>query len=171
MKKRIAHRNLPQVFLKARDCLMAHFRPILNHFGLTEQQWRILRTLDEHGQLEPREICTLCQILSPSMTGVLARMEDMQLIRRSRVDGDQRRVLVQLAEKGDQLMAELAPLVEAQYREIERAFGTQLFADLVLAMEAFIAADSQSVGRIALPAKARVVARRRVVKKLARVAE
>ncbi|MFT5534672.1 MAG: homoprotocatechuate degradation regulator HpaR [Burkholderiaceae bacterium] len=166
MKKRIVHRNLPQVFLKARDCLMAHFRPILKHFGLTEQQWRILRVLDEHEQLEPREICALCQMLSPSMAGVLARMEDMQLILRRPVDGDQRRVLVQLAKKGDQLMAELAPLVEAQYREIERAFGTQLFADLSIAMEALIAADSQSVERIALPAKARVVARRRAIKKL-----
>ncbi|MEB0133860.1 homoprotocatechuate degradation operon regulator HpaR [Actimicrobium sp. CCC2.4] len=167
MKKRIAHRNLPQVFLKARDCLMAHFRPILNHFGLTEQQWRILRSLDEHGPLEPREICTLCQIQSPSMTGVLARMETMQLVRRSRVEGDQRRVLVQLAKKGDQLMAELAPLVEAQYREIERALGSQLFADLSMALEAFIAADSQPVERIVLPARARVVARRRAVKEVA----
>ena len=171
MRKRIAHRNLPQVFLKARDCLMAHFRPILNHFGLTEQQWRILRVLDEYEQLEPREICTLCQMLSPSMAGILARMEDMQLIRRSRIAGDQRRVLVQLAKKGDQLMAELAPLVEAQYREIERAFGTQLFADLSMAMEAFIAADSQSVERIALPARAQVVARRRALKEGAAAAE
>ena len=71
MKHRIAYRNLPQLFLKARDSLMSHFRPILNHFGVTEQQWRILRLLDEHGQLEPRELCDLCQIFSSSMAGVL----------------------------------------------------------------------------------------------------
>ena len=55
---RITYRNLPQLFLKARESLMAHFRPILKHFGLTDQQWRILRALDEYSQLEPREICT-----------------------------------------------------------------------------------------------------------------
>lgn len=163
MKKRIARRNLPQQFLKARDCLMAHFRPILNHFGLTEQQWRILRVLDEHEQLEPREICTLCQILSPSMAGVLSRMEDMQLIQRSRVSADQRRVQVRLASKGDQLMAELAPLIEQQYRHIEAALGIELFQQLSTVLDAFIATESQPVERIALPASAQVVRRRRAV--------
>ena len=73
MKHHVANRNLPQMLLLAREHLMSHFRPILNHYGVTEQQWRILRVLDEHGQLEPRELCELCQILSPSMAGVLAR--------------------------------------------------------------------------------------------------
>ncbi|GAA4011186.1 homoprotocatechuate degradation operon regulator HpaR [Actimicrobium antarcticum] len=164
MKKRIAHRNLPQVFLRARECLMSHFRPILNHFGLTEQQWRILRVLDENEQLEPREMCQLCQITSPSMTGVLARMEEMQLILRSRVSEDQRRIMVRLAKKGDRLMAELAPLIEAQYQHIEQALGTQMFRDLSTALEAFIAAESHPVERIALPAKAKVVAKRRAAR-------
>ena len=73
MDRRISYRNLPQLFLKAREELLGHFRPIINHFGLTEQQWRILRTLSEHEQLEPREICEICHILSPSLAGVLAR--------------------------------------------------------------------------------------------------
>ena len=100
MARRITHRNLPQLFLKARESLMSHFRPILNHFGVTEQQWRILRVLDEHGQLEPREMCDLCQILSPSMTGVLSRMEELGLVERQRVAADQRRIWVRLAPKG-----------------------------------------------------------------------
>ena len=80
--KRLAYRNLPHLFLKAREELLCHFRPIITHFGLTEQQWRILRTLDEKEQLEPREICELCHILSPSLTGVLARMETIGLVTR-----------------------------------------------------------------------------------------
>ena len=88
MARRITHRNLPQLFLKARESLLLHFRPILNHFGVTEQQWRILRVLDEHAQLEPREMCELCQILSPSMTGVLSQMEELGLIERQRVAAD-----------------------------------------------------------------------------------
>ena len=119
MPGRITHRNLPQLLLKARDALMSHFRPVLNHFGVTEQQWRILRALDEHGQLEPRELCELCQILSPSMAGMLARMEELKLVERSRVAADQRRVMVRLAEKGDRLIDEIAPLIERQYRLLE----------------------------------------------------
>lgn len=168
MNPRITHRNLPQHFLKARECLMSHFRPILNHYRLTEQQWRILRALDERAQLEPREICDLCQILSSSMAGVLARMEEMGLIQRSRVSGDQRRVLVRLAQKGDQLISEMAPLIELQYHYIEQAFGKQVFDDLFNALEGFIAAESNSVQHVELPLTAAVAAGRRMAAKPAR---
>ncbi len=154
MKPRITYRNLPQRFLKARECLMAHFRPILNHFGLTDQQWRILRALDEQEQLEPREICTLCQIHSASMTGVLARMEELGLIERSRMAGDQRRVVVKLSAKGDQLVNEMAPLIDQQYQQIEDALGKDTVDDLFNALEAFIAAQSHPVTMIELPPKA-----------------
>jgi len=148
---RIAHRNLPQLFLKARDSLMSHFRPILNRYGLTDQQWRILRALDEYSQLEPREICNLCQILSSSMAGVLARMEELSLIERQRVPGDQRRVVVRLAPKGDQLVREMAPLIDQQYEYIEQAFGQSIFDDLFTSLETFVAAQANPVVHIELP--------------------
>jgi homoprotocatechuate degradation regulator HpaR len=158
---RITHRNLPQLFLKARDSLMSHFRPILNHFGLTEQQWRILRALDEHEQLEPREICDLCQILSPSMAGVLARMEEMGLVERRRVATDQRRVQVRLAHKGDQLIDAMAPLIERQYQLMEEAYGKAVFEALSDALEGFLGAQATQVQHIELPAATPVAAGRR----------
>lgn len=154
LKPRITYRNLPQLFLKARESLMSHFRPILNHFGLTDQQWRILRALDEQAQLEPREICTLCQIQSASMAGVLARMEEMALIQRSRVVGDQRRVVVRLAPKGDQLVSEMAPMIDLQYQHIEQAFGRDVFDDLFNSLETFIDAQKNPVLHIELPPRA-----------------
>ncbi len=158
---RITHRNLPQQFLKARDSLMAHFRPILNHFGLSEQQWRILRALDEHAQLEPREMCELCQIHSSSMAGVLARMEEMELVARTRVAADQRRVLVRLAHKGDALIDQMAPLIEAQYSALEQVFGQHTLDALSTALTDFIAAQSKPVAQVALPATAPPSAGRR----------
>ncbi|MEI8168234.1 MAG: homoprotocatechuate degradation operon regulator HpaR [Rhodoferax sp.] len=153
MKPRITYRNLPQRFLKARECLMSHFRPILNHFGLTDQQWRILRALDERESLEPREICHLCQIHSASMTGVLARMEELALIQRSRMEGDQRRVVVRLSPKGDQLVSEMAPLIDQQYQQIEDALGKDKVDELFNALETFIAAQSLPVAPVELPPK------------------
>ena len=87
MPRQIRYRNLPQLFLRGREELLRHFRPIITHFGLTEQQWRILRAISENDQLEPREICEICQILSPSLTGVLTRMEDMGLVTRTHQAG------------------------------------------------------------------------------------
>ncbi|HYE39716.1 MAG TPA: homoprotocatechuate degradation operon regulator HpaR [Ramlibacter sp.] len=152
-RHRIAHRNLPQLLLKARERLMAHFRPIINHFGLTEQQWRILRALDEHGQLEPWALCEMCQILSPSMAGVLARMEDSGLVTRERMPEDQRRVMVRVARKGDQLLMEMAPLIDEQYQNIERTYGRRVFDELFDALEGFIEAEDTPAPQVALPVR------------------
>jgi homoprotocatechuate degradation regulator HpaR len=151
MANRFKHRNLPQQLLHARDALMAHFRPILNHYHLTEQQWRILRALDEHAQLEPRQLCTLCQILSSSMAGVLARMEELGLVQRVRVETDQRRVLVSLAPAGDALIDAMAPLVELQYQYLEQAIGKHVLEALSMALQDFIGTGSKPVRRVDLP--------------------
>lgn len=151
MKHRISNRNLPQRFLKARECLMTHFRPILHRFGLTDQQWRVLRVLDEHGPLEPREICSHCQIHSASMAGVLARLEEQAIILRQRVASDQRRVVVRLSPKGDQLTHDIAPLVELQYQQLEQALGAPVLDGLFEALEAFLALQNKPVPLIELP--------------------
>lgn len=148
MKPRINHKNTPQLFLRARESLMSHFRPILSQFQLTDQQWRILRALDEHGQLEPRELCEECQILSPSMAGVLMRMEGAKLIERERIPDDQRRVLVKIAKKGNQLINEIAPLIDLQYKNIEKAIGKEVLHQLTQSLEAFLACDADSIDHV-----------------------
>jgi len=153
MPSKIAYRNLPQLFLKAREELLRHFRPIISHFGLTEQQWRILRTLSESDPLEPREICELCHILSPSLTGVLSRMETMGLVTRTRIPEDQRRVIVCLTPKSEQLVAELGPLIMSQYQIIEKAFGPDLISQLYEVMDKVIAAEIGTIARVDLPEK------------------
>lgn len=153
MSRKLAYRNLPQLFLKAREELLCHFRPIITHFGLTEQQWRILRALAENEQMEPREICETCHILSPSMTGVLSRMEEMGLITRERMAGDQRRVLVRMTPKSERLVAELGPLIVEQYRIIEQSFGPELIQQLYDVMDKVIAAERAPIARVPLPPK------------------
>lgn len=121
----LAHRNLPQLLLQARERVLGRFRPILNAHGLTEQQWRVLRSLYELGPLEPREIGELCQISSPSLAGVLARMDDLGLVSRKRLEHDQRRLLVSLKPKSRVLAARMAPLIEATYARIEQELSIE----------------------------------------------
>lgn len=153
MSRPITYRNVPQLLLKAREALLCHFRPIINHFGLTEQQWRILRTLSENESLEPREICEKCHILSPSMAGVLSRLEAMELVKRSRFADDQRRVLVALTDKSEKLVAEMAPLIEQQYTLLEEAMGKELLSSLYTVLDQVLAADKKDVARVELPAR------------------
>jgi homoprotocatechuate degradation regulator HpaR len=125
-----AHRNLPLLLLQAREGVLARFRPILNAHGLTEQQWRILRALLETGPLEPRQIGRLCGISSPSMAGILARMEALDLIHRERLEHDQRRVRVTPSARSQALARQMAPQIEAGYA----ALAAQLGPDFVEAL-------------------------------------
>ena len=119
----IPHRNLPLLLLRAREDVIGRFRPILHAHGVTEQQWRILRALaeSEPQALEPRQICDLCTLSSPSLAGVLARMDELDL-----VDSDQRRVQVSLTAKSRSLVRRMAPIVEREYQALEAAVGREL---------------------------------------------
>ena len=44
--------SLTLSLLQAREAAMAFFRPLLNEHDLTEQQWRVIRILKQHGELE-----------------------------------------------------------------------------------------------------------------------
>ncbi|MEM5434089.1 homoprotocatechuate degradation operon regulator HpaR [Paraburkholderia diazotrophica] len=132
------HRNLPMLLLRARELMMARFRPLLTAQGLTEQQWRIIRALHENGPLEPRQLCALCTISSPSLAGVLARMEDLGHVTKERFEDDQRRVRVSLTAQSAEIVERMAPLLEAEYRALERQVGTQLIDDLYVAVDALI---------------------------------
>lgn len=128
--KSLKHRNLPLLLLQAREKVFSRFRPILNDAGVTEQQWRVIRALLEHGPMEPREIGNICCLSSPSLAGILARMDELGLVLRERFPNDQRRVLVSVSAKGADLASQLAPRIEATYKELESLIGQTFARDL-----------------------------------------
>lgn len=151
MTRPIVHQNLPQLLLKTREALLGHFRPIINHFGLTEQQWRIIRTLSEYGDMEPNQLCEACQILSPSMTGVLSRMKTLSLVARQRVPTDQRRVLISLTPLSQDLCARIMPLIKAQYVLIEKTIGSALLNDTYVQLDRLSDAALHDIPAVDLP--------------------
>jgi len=136
---RLHHRNLPLLLLQARERVLSHFRPLLNANGVTDQQWRIVRVLYEVPSLEPREIVELCRISSPSMAGVLARMEELGLVVRRRLPHDQRRVRVSLTARARAMAARMAPQIDATYRRIEQTMGTEFSARLEQVLDRLLA--------------------------------
>ena len=140
----LRHRNLPHLLLRARETLMAHFRPLLGEFGLTEQQWRVLRELVEQGPLEPRQLCGACSISSPSIVGVLLRMEETGLITRERMAHDQRRVRVSLTPKSRKIAQRLVPLVEQRYEALESALGLRAMQEVYDTLDALLASAPEA---------------------------
>jgi len=125
---RLRHRNLPLLLLQARERVISQFRPILNANAITEQQWRVVRVLLDVSALEPREIGELCQISSPSLAGVLARMQELGFVVRQRLEHDQRRVRVSLTPRARTLAARMAPEIDATYQRIEALLGADFSA-------------------------------------------
>jgi homoprotocatechuate degradation regulator HpaR len=135
----LRHRNLPHLLLRSREALMAHFRPLLAAHGLSEQQWRILREIVEQGPLEPRQLCEACSISSPSIVGVLARMEETGLVLRERMAHDQRRVSVSLTPQSRKTAQKLIPLIEQRYEALEQALGLRSIQEVYDALDALLA--------------------------------
>jgi len=132
------HRNLPRLLLQARESVMAHTRPSLREHGLSDQQWRVLRVLGEHGTVETGRVAREAYILGPSLTGVLSRMERDGLIRRSRDAADQRRTVVEATVKGIKMVERLSHTIESHYQWLEGTLGKQKLAQLYKLLDELI---------------------------------
>ncbi|MFM2035830.1 MAG: hypothetical protein RL459_1095 [Pseudomonadota bacterium] len=132
----VSRRNLPLLLLQVRELVMARFRPMLNEAGVTEQQWRVLRALLSEGSLEPRQIGEFCCLSSASLVGILGRMEDLGLVKRQRLEGDQRRVLVSPSAKSQQLAEKLAPQIDLIYTQLEADMGSDIAEQLYSTLDA-----------------------------------
>ena len=123
--------SLTLTLLQAREAAMGFFRPSLNQHGLTEQQWRVIRILSQHEELEINRLAELACILKPSMTGVLVRMEAAGMVERRKAEQDQRRVLVRLAEKGRACCSSMSQCMEANYQRLQAGFGEEKLQTLL----------------------------------------
>jgi homoprotocatechuate degradation regulator HpaR len=130
VKLRSLERSLPMELLKAREVAMSHFKPMLRQFGLTEQQWRVIRVLAAYGQLEASELAHRSMLLAPSLTRILQFLVSEGLVKRLSHKSDQRRALLQLSAKGERLFVAVAPAAEAVYAKMEAAFGTARMDEL-----------------------------------------
>lgn len=115
--------SLPLRLLKAREAAMGFFRPMLQEIPLTEQQWRVIRALNEFEELESKQLAELCCILSPSLTGIINRLEQQGYISRRKSPEDQRRILISLTDMAKEMFARMSPRVEARYKEMTEQFS------------------------------------------------
>lgn len=100
----LTHRSLPIALLRAREKVMGPIRHMLANAGVTEQQWRVLRVLEERGVLDPTEIAEHSCLLLPSLTRILQTLEGKAMIARQPHPTDRRKQQVQITDTGRQLI-------------------------------------------------------------------
>ncbi len=128
--------------LRAREVVMAEFIPALQEQGLSTQQWRTLRVLEQEDGLDMSEVAKRCHLLLPSMSRIIQNLEARDLISRHSVANDQRKNALFITKAGLALFALIAPKSAARYELITKQFGEQkleqlyqLLDDLITTLE------------------------------------
>ena len=96
--------------------------PFLPKAGVTEQQWRILRVLDEHGPMPITAIGELACLQAPSLSRTIQILVEKEMVRRVRDTSDRRRQTISLAEAGAAVIYSNI----GESRRIARAFEERL---------------------------------------------
>lgn len=126
------HHNLPMMLLHARETMLIEFEPILNQHCLTNQQWRIMSALNDHGHLSEKQLCAICQVLTLSIHTVLNRMCSLELIEIARSDTQEK--IISLSDNGKNIMNEIMPMLSDKYAEIENSYGSDVLDSLYTAL-------------------------------------
>lgn len=117
--------------LHTREALMTHFRPALHEVGLTEQQWRIIRILAQYGELESTLLAEKACVLKPSLTGIIRRLSEMDLVVRRRGETDQRYVYITLTTAGEEIFKKMSVEMEQRYQNIHQKIGDDRMSRLM----------------------------------------
>jgi DNA-binding MarR family transcriptional regulator len=104
--------------LRTADQLQIRFTRLFRTFGLTPQQYNILRILrGEAAPLPILEIASRMITVVPGITGLIDRLEAAGLVCRKRCENDRRVVYVCISDKATALLGEIdQPLLEMHQR-------------------------------------------------------
>jgi homoprotocatechuate degradation regulator HpaR len=128
-------RSLPMMLYRTLDAVMPRFRQIFNEFGLTEQQWRVLRVLWEQGPTTSRELARLTLIPAPSLVGIVDRLIVNGLVSRVRSNEDRRNVFIDTTAAGNALEAKVRPRVDKAYDELRASIQSTDWNELISGLE------------------------------------
>ncbi len=110
---------------------MGPVRRVISDLEVTEQQWRVLRVLVEDGPLDPTTIAHRAVLLLPSLTRILRKLEEKELVTRVRDKFDRRRHVIAVTEAGEALIAANMPQAVELARQQRERLGPEKFDQLL----------------------------------------
>jgi len=128
-------RSLPMMLYRALDTVMPSFRKIFNDFGLTEQQWRVLRVLWEGDDITIRQLAEVTLIPAPSLVGIVDRLERDGLVARQRLTTDRRKVNVVVTQAGAELEDKIMPRVASAYVELKQSVDAETWSQVLVGLQ------------------------------------
>ncbi len=93
--------------------LTAHYKPILDGIDLTYPQYLVMLILWEHQELSVKEIGEKLLLDSGTLTPLLKKLENKQLISRTRSTADERVLMIRLSKNGATLKKKAVSVPES----------------------------------------------------------
>ena len=128
-------RSLPIALIRAREGVMAPIREMLSDTGITEQQWRVLRVLSEHGALDATTLADRASLLFPSLTRIATTMRTKGLITQTRDKVDRRRQFIDITPEGQKIIDAHAPHAAQIVVDFKAKLGAQKYEQLLDLLE------------------------------------
>ena len=88
------------------------YKPYLEKMEITYPQYLVLMVLWENDRISVNQISEKLILNTNTLSPLLKRMEKMNLLQRNRSSKDERSVIVELTEKGENLQNQAAPIPE-----------------------------------------------------------
>ncbi len=130
--------SLPLQLIKARDVTLDFFRPVLSEYDVTVQQWRVMRLIHAYDEIDFTTLSKESCILSPSLTGIINRLEKQDYVCKIKSEVDQRRVNIRLTNKAELLVSEMRIEIDKQYVKLKAKFGEDRYNQLSELLEELI---------------------------------
>lgn len=130
--------SLPIALMRARERLMVPIREALQVTGLTEQQWRILRVLEEFGPQDATKLAERASLLMPSQTRIVQNLSEKGYVSRRTNPDDRRKQVVSITAAGHAVLARNAPKAREISAEFTRALGEEKVKTLVAILDDII---------------------------------
>ena len=102
---------------------MKKFIPSLRENGLSPQQWRVIRALNEEAGLDITELANRCFLLMPSLSRIIQNLEKRELVSRNQSSLDNRKSVISITGSGKKLFQKIAPKSVERYDLITEKFG------------------------------------------------
>ena len=125
------NRSLAITLLRSREAVMDRFRPMLASAKITEQQWRVLRGLSEHGEVEAGKLAYIACILPQSLSRITRNFEKKNLIFMKNDPSDARKILLSLTDEGKILMSRATIDSKEIYSQLIEDFGRENLEQLL----------------------------------------
>lgn len=130
-------RSIPIALIRAREKVMTPIREMLADSGITEQQWRILRVLEEFGPQDASTLAERACLLLPSQTRIVQTLLEKGLVTRQADENDRRKQTVAITDAGCAIIEEKLDDARAIAVRIEEIIGKEKLAQLLDILEDF----------------------------------